>query len=80
MSKFIESAFVDAAACGDLDEVRSLLDAVDPLLSADVINKVDKDGKSAFHYACLNDDVKLLRILLGDSRVNVLQTSKHGAQ
>ncbi|KDO29937.1 hypothetical protein SPRG_05127 [Saprolegnia parasitica CBS 223.65] len=70
-----ESAFVDAAACGDLDEVKALLASTE--LTAEIINKVDKDGKSAFHYACLNDDAKLLAILLADPRVDVRQTSKN---
>lgn len=70
---------MDAAACGDLDEVRSLLSATgSDCLSADIINMVDKDGKSAFHYGCLNDDANLLKILLADSRVNVTQTSRNG--
>ena len=78
MSAFSESEFVDAAACGDLDGIRALLAASDPPLPADVINKLDKDGKSAFHYACLNDDANLLRILLADPRVDVRLMSKHG--
>ncbi len=67
---------MDAAACGDLDHVRELLSS--PELTSEIINKTDKDGKSAFHYACLNDDAKLLRVLLADPRVNVFQTSKNG--
>jgi ankyrin repeat protein len=73
-----ESVFVNCAACGDLDEVKSLLASEDPLLTSAVINKVDKDGKSAFHYACLNDDSNLLAILLKDARVDVFLTSKSG--
>lgn len=72
------SAFVDAAACGDLAEVKVLLASSDPILTPEIINSVDKDFKSAFHYACLNDDSNLLKILLADSRVNVTQTSKNG--
>ncbi|OQR98690.1 hypothetical protein ACHHYP_08207 [Achlya hypogyna] len=71
-----EEAFVDAAACGDLEEVKALLASAE--LTAAVINKVDKDGKSAFHYACLNDDAKLLAVLLADPRVDVRMTSKNG--
>ena len=73
-----ESMFVNCAACGDLDEVRVLLASQDPVLSSEIINKVDKDGKSAFHYACLNDDANLLGILLKEPRVDVLLTSKSG--
>ena len=61
------SDFVDAAACGDLDGVRELL--ADASLSAEVINAIDKDGRSAFHYACLNDDARLLTLLLAEPRV-----------
>jgi len=74
----LDSRFVDAAACGDLDEVKVLLASTEPPLAAEAINKADKDGKNAFHYACLNDDSNLLRILLGDARVNVTQTSRNG--
>ena len=35
-------AFVDAAACGDLDEVKHLLE--DASLEASAINAIDKDG------------------------------------
>jgi ankyrin repeat protein len=38
---------------------------------ADTINCRDKDGRTAFHYACLNDDKPLLTALLTDSRVDV---------
>ena len=68
---------MDAAACGDLDEVKRLL-LLEPKISAELINQVDKDGKSAFHYACLNDDVNLLNILLTDGRVDVALTSRNG--
>lgn len=68
--------FVDAAACGDLNGVKSLLE--DETLSRDIINCVDKDGRSAFHYACLNDDVPLLTILMADDRVDVCLTSPKG--
>ncbi|KAG9402027.1 hypothetical protein AC1031_007723 [Aphanomyces cochlioides] len=73
-----EETFVDAAACGDLDYVKELLASTAPRLTAETINKVDKDGKSAFHYACLNDDANLLEILLADDRVDVQLTSKNG--
>jgi ankyrin repeat protein len=72
------AAFVDAAACGDLAEVKALLASSNPILTPEVINSVDKESKSAFHYACLNDDSNLLKILLADPRVNVTQTSKNG--
>ncbi|KAJ1454971.1 ankyrin repeat-containing domain protein [Pelagophyceae sp. CCMP2097] len=68
--------FVDAAACGDLDELRRLL--ADAALSPETINAQDKDGRTAFHYACLNDDAPLLRILLADARVDVLRESPKG--
>ena len=42
------------------------------------INCVDKDGRTAFHYACLNDDVPLLTILLAESRVDVCKVSPKG--
>jgi ankyrin repeat protein len=71
-----EGEFVDAAACGDLAGVSTLLESKD--LSADVINKVDKDGRTAFHYACLNDDVPLLTILLAEPRVDVCKVSPKG--
>ena len=61
--------FVDTAACGDLDSIKEFLK--DPSFLADTINMIDKDGRSAFHYACLNDDVPLLTTLLADPRVNV---------
>jgi ankyrin repeat protein len=70
------SSFVDAAACGDLAGVKDLLSTGD--LATSAINAVDKDGRSAFHYACLNDDVPLLTVLLADSRVNVSLTSPKG--
>lgn len=78
MTDTADNRFVDAAACGDLDEVKVLLAATEPSLAAEAINKPDKDGKNAFHYACLNDDANLLRILLADHRVNVSQTSRNG--
>lgn len=78
MSAFDETRFVDAAACGDLDEVRALLANTESPLTPEIINKVDKDGKSAFHYGCLNDDANLLKILLADPRVDVLLTSRNG--
>lgn len=69
-------AFVDAAACGDLDEVKHLLE--DASLEASAINAIDKDGRSAFHYGCLNDDAPLLRVLLADARVDVHLASPRG--
>ena len=67
--------FVDAAACGDLTGIKELL--ADATTSTAVINAIDKDGRSAFHYACLNDDVPLLTVLIADSRVDVeLRTPK----
>jgi ankyrin repeat protein len=70
------NTFVDAAACGDLAGVRALL--ASETISATDINRCDKDGRSAFHYACLNDDVPLLTVLLADSRVDVLLRSPKG--
>ena len=43
----------------------------DPAFPSASINLVDKDGRSAFHYACLNDDKNLLTILLADERVDI---------
>lgn len=43
-----------------------------------VINKLDNDGRSAFHYACLNDDIRLLTALLADDRVDVTLCSPRG--
>ena len=77
MASFAQTSFVDAAACGDLAEVSSLLSS-SATLTAAMINCVDKDGKSAFHYACLNDDARLLTILLSDPRVDVQLTSRNG--
>ena len=68
--------FVDAAACGDLKGVEELL--ADKSTSAEVVNALDKDGRSAFHYACLNDDVNLLKVLIKDDRVNVELRSPKG--
>jgi len=69
MSSFSQAEFVDAAACGDLDAIKSYL--ADSSFPASMINHVDKDGRSAFHYSCLNDDVPLLTLLLKDERANV---------
>ncbi|KAJ8601811.1 hypothetical protein CTAYLR_007488 [Chrysophaeum taylorii] len=64
--------FVDAAACGDLDGLKRLLAGeVD-------VNVRDKDGRTAFHYGCLNDDVPLLETLLADERVDVGLRSARG--
>ncbi|KAF0717658.1 Aste57867_2170 [Aphanomyces stellatus] len=76
--EFPAAAFVDAAACGDLDHVNELLASTSPRLTPEIINKVDKDGKSAFHYSCLNDDANLLAILLADDRVDVLLATRNG--
>ena len=78
MASFADSPsqFVDASACGDTDAVVSFL--ADASFSASSINYVDKDGRSSFHYACLNDDVPLLKILLADARVDVVLTSPKG--
>mmetsp|Transcript_17090 Transcript_17090/g.35186 ORF Transcript_17090/g.35186 Transcript_17090/m.35186 type:complete len:396 (-) Transcript_17090:49-1236(-) len=70
------SDFVDAAACGDLDSIKGYL--ADSSYPATMINHVDKDGRSAFHYSCLNDDVPLLKTLLADDRVDVVLTSPKG--
>jgi len=72
----MDSVFVDAAACGDLSAVRELLFA--PSTTPAQINALDKDGRSAFHYACLNDDVPLFKVLLADSRVDVMLRSPKG--
>lgn len=60
---------VDLAACGDFEGVKNALG--DSSTSIENINSIDKDGRSAYHYACLNDDVKLLQLLLKDDRVKV---------
>lgn len=64
--------------CGSYDEIGELLALTGPTtLSREVINRVDKDGRSAWHYACLNDDVRLVRVLKKDSRVDLaLRTPK----
>mmetsp|Transcript_1594 Transcript_1594/g.3509 ORF Transcript_1594/g.3509 Transcript_1594/m.3509 type:complete len:388 (-) Transcript_1594:52-1215(-) len=70
MTSFVsDTSFVDAAACGDIGGVEEYL--VDPCFPAANINLVDKEGRSAFHYACLNDDKPLLTLLLSDERVDV---------
>ena len=71
-----QQEFVDAAACGDFDSVEALLG--DASLPAELFNAVDRDGRSAFHYACLNDDVRLLRLLLSDERVDKRLKSPRG--
>ena len=71
-----QQEFVDAAACGDFDSVEALL--ADAGLPRGLFNAVDKDGRSAFHYACLNDDTRLLRLLLADARVDVRLRSPRG--
>lgn len=72
----MDASFVDTAACGDLDGIKEMLKNAD--LPANTINYVDKDGRSAFHYGCLNDDAPLLTILLADARVNVMKESPNG--
>ena len=93
MTSFVvDTSFVDAAACGDIDGVKEVrwvvkespqsheTNLLPPLylkylatltFPAANINLVDKDGRSAFHYACLNDDETLLTLLLSDKRVDV---------
>ena len=71
-----QQEFVDAAACGDFDSVEALLAGAG--LPRGLFNAVDKDGRSAFHYACLNDDTRLLRLLLADARVDVRLRSPRG--
>ena len=78
MAQTASAEFVDAAACGDLSGVQALLETTDPALPAACINCVDKDGRSAFHYACLNDDVPLLSLLLADARVDASLRSPKG--
>jgi ankyrin repeat protein len=68
--------FVDAAACGDLTGIKKLL--ADTTTPASIINTVDKDGRSAFMYSCLNDDVPLCKTLLADQRVDVHLVSPKG--
>lgn len=68
-----EKAFVNAAACGDLADIKVMLGKEST--TAKVINGVDKDGRTALHYACLNDDINLLPLLLADKRVNLMQTT-----
>ena len=74
----ISTEFVDAAACGDLDGVKNLLALDSSTMSPEIVNLPDKDGRTAFHYACLNDDVPLLTILLADTRTDVLAKSPKG--
>jgi ankyrin repeat protein len=76
---YAAAAFVDSAACGDTDEIKKLLSAATiPPLSAATINALDKDGRSAFHYSCLNDDAPLLKILLAEPRVDVTLVAPRG--
>lgn len=72
----MDNVFVDAAACGDLKGIEALL--ADASTTAAQVNRLDKDGRSAFHYSCLNDDLPLLRVLLGDGRVDVELRSPKG--
>mmetsp|Transcript_6945 Transcript_6945/g.13875 ORF Transcript_6945/g.13875 Transcript_6945/m.13875 type:complete len:382 (+) Transcript_6945:137-1282(+) len=60
---------VDLAACGDIDGVKEAL--ADSSTTPEQVNSIDKDGRSALHYSCLNDDVKLLEALLNDDRVDI---------
>jgi len=69
-------SFVDAAACGDHGEIKAML--ADPATTREQINALDKDGRSAFHYACLNDDVPLFKVLVADPRVDVELRSPKG--
>mmetsp|Transcript_14611 Transcript_14611/g.26193 ORF Transcript_14611/g.26193 Transcript_14611/m.26193 type:complete len:382 (-) Transcript_14611:214-1359(-) len=69
------SVVVEAAACGDLEGVKELL--ASKATTAAQVNGIDKDGRSALHYACLNDDVKLLEMLSADDRTDMgLKTPK----
>ena len=70
------ASFVDAAACGDLQAIKAML--ADPNTSKEQINALDKDGRSAFHYACLNDDLPLFKVLVADPRVDVELRSPKG--
>ena len=72
----MENVFVDAAACGDLNGVKELL--ANSATTAAQVNMLDKDGRSAFHYACLNDDVALLKVLVADERVDINLRSPKG--
>src|SRR5690606_12695686 len=47
----------------------------DASTTGEVINHTDKDGRTALHYACLNDDVNLLPLLLADARVDLGKTT-----
>ena len=69
-------AFVSAASCGDATTIRALLASKDT--PASEVNALDKDGRTAFHYACLNDDAPLARVLLEDARVDVLARTPRG--
>ncbi|GMI09804.1 hypothetical protein TrVE_jg7398 [Triparma verrucosa] len=71
-----DTSFVDAAACGDISGVEEYL--ADTTFPSSLINLVDKDGRSAFHYACLNDDRPLLTLLLADQRVDVVLKTPNG--
>jgi len=67
--------FVDLAACGDNDGIKELL--AEAGTTDAQVNALDKDGRSALHYACLNDDIQLLEAFLADPRVKVdLMTPK----
>lgn len=69
-------ALVELAACGDLEGVKELL--ADAGTSADNVNSMDKDGRSAFHYSALNDDTPLMTALLADARTNVALCTPKG--
>jgi ankyrin repeat protein len=71
-----DNIFVDAAACGDLNGIKELL--ANQTTTAAQVNALDKDGRSAFHYACLNDDINLLKVLLADNRVDTELKSPKG--
>lgn len=68
--------FVDAAACGDLEDVKRMLATSET--TAEQVNAIDKDGRSALHYACLNDDIPLLKVMLEDSRTDIGLTTPKG--
>mmetsp|Transcript_4098 Transcript_4098/g.4747 ORF Transcript_4098/g.4747 Transcript_4098/m.4747 type:complete len:383 (-) Transcript_4098:163-1311(-) len=73
-----ENQFVDAAACGDLDDVKRMLSLSETEVTKEMVNAIDKDGRSALHYSCLNDDVPLLKIMLADNRTDVGLTTPKG--
>lgn len=67
---------VELAACGDLDGVKAALASKET--TKENVNSLDKDGRSAYHYSCLNDDVRLMEVLLNDERIDVDQRTPKG--